>query len=236
MADPTIHSSGWTGPIDEQVLPYRAQPNRIFGWPRRPQPGIAPTPAERRRARLLALVLLSPLLLFAAWYAVHMATTDTMIADHREWLKCWAMAAIGWFALDCLGGKPANPTVRILLLALVFGATVLFAGWYSYTVLKSHADARPLKAERAYELNERCGRNCSYFVHQRADGTSVEGMAVGEPVPYGATCTLVQRLEGDYGFSWIRVLERSPPSAHEVIWPIRREDCFSDKPLATLRR
>ena len=145
------------------------------------------------------------------------------------------MVVVGASACDCLAGKPANPTLRTAALGFVFLATAVFAGWYTYTVLSSHTNARPSQPERTYELNERCGRHCNYYVHQRADGTTIEGVQVGEAVPYGSTCTLVQRLEGDYGFSWIRVLDRSPPPRHEVIWPIRPADCFSDKPLATLR-
>jgi len=52
---------------------------------------------------------------------------------------------------------------------------------------------------------------------------------------YWPVCTEVQRLQGDYGFVWIRVVDRSRPPVHEIAWPIRREDCFSNKPLATLK-
>jgi hypothetical protein len=58
---------------------------------------------------------------------------------------------------------------------------------------------------------------------------------IGAPLAYWPVCTEVQRLQGDYGFVWIRVVDRSPPPVHEIAWPIRREDCFSNKPLATLK-
>jgi hypothetical protein len=44
-------------------------------------------------------------------------------------------------------------------------------------------------------------------------------------------------LDGEYGFRWIRILDRSrAPSRGQLIWPVRREECFSDIPLSTLPR
>jgi hypothetical protein len=45
---------------------------------------------------------------------------------------------------------------------------------------------------------------------------------------------LVQRLDGDHNFRWVRVLERSQGDGSNIAWPIRREDCFGNRPVSSL--
>jgi len=129
---------------------------------------------------------------------------------------------------------PNNELRRVILVSLIV-AMIASSFAYGYGAFNSYREAVPSTRERTFEILVRKSRS-QYFVHQRADGGTVEGISYGPPLAYGSACALVERLNGDFGFSWVRVLDRSPPPEHEVIWPIRREDCFSDKPLATLRR
>ena len=245
MPDPTIHSSSWTGPLDDARQPT---PGRGAGAPWTPtkvnrarwsKAAAPPTATQRQWARLLICLFLSPLLLLAAWFFVQAASSDILWTDRREWLIFWGLAVAAVFAREVYAGRPVDPLPRSRLLTLVLSATAAFALWYCYAAVTSHSGAMPTIAERTFELYQSPRRHqgqAGYFVHQRANGTTVEGKWVGKAVPYGSTCALVQRLTGDYGFSWIRVLERTPPPEHEIAWPIRREDCFSSKPLASLRR
>jgi hypothetical protein len=126
--------------------------------------------------------------------------------------------------------------LRRAALAAAVVVTVGGAFVYGYSAITSHAQAIPSPRERAFEIY-RCHGRCrfgGYFIHQRANGTTIEGENVGAPIAYGTTCTIVQRSDGDYGFSWVRVLERSRPAGHDLQWSIRREDCFSDRPLSSL--
>jgi hypothetical protein len=125
---------------------------------------------------------------------------------------------------------------RQAALAAALGATVGGACLYPYAALTSYAQAVPTLRERTFEIY-RCHNRCrfgGYFVHQRANGTTVEGEYAGRRLAYGR-CTTVQQLIGDYGFTWVRVIERSRSGGHEINWPIRREDCFSTKPMSSLR-
>lgn len=49
-------------------------------------------------------------------------------------------------------------------------------------------------------------------------------------------CLQVRRITGRFGFQWLRVEASSPaPGPGQLNWPIARDACFSDRPLATLR-
>jgi len=103
---------------------------------------------------------------------------------------------------------------------------------------RAHANATASTPERTLEIGEyqksvSSRRSRLVFLHQRADGRLMEG-GRRKPLPYAPNCALAQRLTGQYGFAWVKVIERSPPPEHQIAWPIRREDCFSNKPIATL--
>jgi hypothetical protein len=232
MPDPIIHSSSWTGPIETPDPPSIDLGPESLGLG---EPAAPLSPAVRQWAVLVAAVFFSPLLLLGAFYFVHAATHDELWSDRREWLIYWGIAVFAVFAREMYVGKPANPGARSAFLALVLMSTVTFAVWYSHLVVAAHADAIATPPERAFELHRSCGRNCGYYFHQRADGSTVEGVRGENSLPYGNACTIVQRMDGDYGLTWIRVVDRSPSPEHEIAWPIRREDCFSDKPLSSLR-
>jgi hypothetical protein len=126
-----------------------------------------------------------------------------------------------------------RPQLRRYLIFLIMMAVTVYALMYGYAALDGYRGAVPGKPERAYEITVGRIKMPDYVVHQRADGSTVEG-TTWRPVPYSSTCVEVERLQAPNGFMWIRVLDRSQPPAHEVAWPIRPEDCFSSKPLAAL--
>ena len=247
MDDPSINSSRWTGSPAEQVLPgsYRAPTHAIGGsmwsteWGRTRDHGFEPpmrfTNAQKMWVRLIGVACLSPLLLLAANYFVHAAVSDAFWMDNRWWLLGWSIMMIPILAIEFLAGVPSRPLLRSIVPVATIVANLGFALWYAVTALASHADAVASKPERTFELGRSCGKYCSYTVHQRADGTTIEGEFVGEPVSSGYTCAIAQRLDGRLGFSWIRVIERSPPPPSEIPWPIRREVCFSAKPISEVK-
>jgi hypothetical protein len=244
-----IHSSSWTGPTEERPALRRGAFTHGIGEPAftsdydrllQAERVAAAIPSEVRGViRLAALLLfLAPVILWAAWGFVRAASGDFLIQDNSHWLLAWGLsttALAGWQIVSrsrrLIGLRKA-----VLALALV-GA--LGAGMaYGYAGIHAHANGRGSAPERVFGLYDLRGKwpfQQVVATHQRPDGTNVEGRRAGSPLPYAQICERVQRLDGDYGFSWVRVLERSPGSGSEIMWTIRREDCFSGKPLSSLK-
>jgi hypothetical protein len=237
MSDP-IHSSEWTG--DTNYPSYRRGQTSVSDQYqqilRAQQEFDALPPQVRALRRMAAWLLVSPLALWIAYYVVRTIIPDGITGNPSGPLAAWtcvAMAIATW-QFQSTSRKYLELRRRALVAGLV--ATVGASFLYGYLATTSYADARPSARERAFEFF-RCSGRCrfgGYYLHQRADGTTLEGERLGPAVPYGTTCTVVQRLSGDYGFGWVRVLERSPPNKRELQWPIRRGDCFSDKPIQSL--
>jgi len=242
VTDP-VHSEGWTGDIYERSLPHRQ-----FTY-RQGQVGltsdyerllVARRRAEAKPPEVYPLIFLSlglfltPALLFVAGIILHLSIRDAFINDNAIWLFAWGFSAI---AIGIAGMRSRSTTllfVRKVIVAACLLATILFCPFYIYLGISSHAHAVASAPERTYEFAHRCGRRCTESLHQRADGSTVEGRWVGAPFAYGYTCTLVQRLNGDHNFRWVHVIERSAPSRTNMAWPIRREDCFGTKPVSSL--
>lgn len=234
MPEP-IHSSSWTGPIDVPPDDTGALVDQAWAMAAAKRQANAVDPETKRRIRLGLALLLSPLLLFVSSLLAELAIPDAFLVERREWLVLWgvAMAAFAILDLRLFAWSGSDWSSRITVMAL--SATLGVAVFYDYAVITAHGAAVPSITERTFELTVRneIGDGV-HLVHLRRDGSTVEGEGVG-PVPaYQTTCTDVQRLYGDYGFVWIRVIDRSPPPAHEIAWPIRAEDCFSDRPVASL--
>lgn len=192
-------------------------------------------PDVRRTQRLAVSLLLSPITLAIGYWVTRFAIRDPFGQDFIAPLCLWGVLAI-LAGFSQLGSKSRRfIPLRQLALAAALLATLGAAFLYPYAAIAAYAHATPSARERTFEIF-RCHGRCrysGYFVHQRADGTTVEGEYVGPPLPYGR-CALVQRFSGDYGFSWVRVLERSQAGG-QLDWPIRREDCFGTKPVWSLK-
>lgn len=244
MTEP-IHSSDWTGPIDDATGLQRGAFTHRYGDPAvstdyqrllRVRQTAAAIPVEVRGViRLGALLFfLSPVILLTAWFFLHSAVRDAFLNDNRAGLVTWGVIVMALALTQLIARSVRAILIRKAFLTLLLVSTVAFSVAYVRLGLESHARASASIPERTYELLKGCGRHCSHYVHQRADGSTVEGVWIGAPVPYGTVCARVQRLDGDYGFSWLRVLERSSGSGSEILWPIRRGDCFGNKPVSSL--
>lgn len=185
------------------------------------------------------LLLVSPLLLVVANQIVHSTGRDLIVQDNKAYLFAWGFGVAALALSQMVTKSLALIWARKAILVGAFLATVGVTGGYIYVAAKSRQNAVVSTPERTYELYRSTGRaplRRTEILHQRADGTLL-GRGRWKPVPYATTCALVQRLQGQYGFSWVRVLERSrPPRRTGLHWPIRREECFSDTPLSSLPR
>jgi len=239
-----IDSRNWTGPPDE-VPPgfWRTRLGRLV----RKYPSVEdavspmkPLPTELLRVvRMSALLMLvSPLALWLAWGAMTAFTGDSIIADNSHWLILWAAGSVGLGLWQFKSRSMRLIAVRRIVVALAMVASLCAAGAYVFAGARAHAHAAASEPERTLEISEyrnTAGRHDrQVFLHQREDGTLLEG-GRRKPLPYSPSCALAQRLDGSYGFSWVRVLDRSAsPERGAPDWPVRREDCFSNRPLSSL--
>ncbi len=237
MADP-IHSSSWTGDIPEPTY-VAGQSSVTTDYQRllRIRQAVAALPQEMIRLwRLSGLLLLSPLALVAAYWVTQSTIPAASAQDFSGPLCVWGLAAILLAASQLRSRSLKFLALREGGIAVAVLATVACAIFYVYAASMSYRGALPSATERTFEIF-RCHGSCKYhrgyFIHQRADGTTVEGEYAGPALPYGR-CALVQRLAGEHGFTWVRVLERSQ-AGEQLNWPIRREDCFGNKPVSSLR-
>jgi len=191
------------------------------------------TPIDRRFGAMLGYLLFSPFLFFAVACFTELAIPDTFLVENLDWLFLGAFAPIAFVIFQVrLGRSMTNWRVR--LTGLAYSATIGFAMFYVYAAMSAHADAVPGLVERTFEFSvPNSFGHGTHLVHQRSDGTTIEGDGLGPVPPYHTVCAEAQRLNGDFGFSWVKVVNRSRP-AHEIAWPIRAQDCFSRKPLASL--
>lgn len=184
------------------------------------------------------MLISTPVVLWASWVFARAASSDLLIRDNSQLLLAWGagITALAASQMVCRSQRLLPLREAVLTLALI--ATIGVAGVYAYGAIRAHAGARATSQEQAFARYGISGRGPFRHMvssHQRADGTDVETGRVEQPLAYSQICERVQRLDGDYGFSWVHVLDRSLPPAHEIAWPIRREDCFSNKPVSSLR-
>lgn len=186
--------------------------------------------------RHAAWLVVSPVSLLIGYWFAGAAIPDQGARTLFGPLTLWGILAVstGWWQLGSLSRDLV--VVRQLLVRALLIVVVLGGPLYAYAAIDSHAHARALPPERTFEIH-RCWHRCytgGYFLHQLPDGETIEGEYAGPALPYGS-CATVQELVGKYGFSWVRVVDRMKWKGHELLWPIRREDCFSNKPLSSLK-
>lgn len=241
MSDP-ISSSGWTGPPESMSAPHRssafihrygqhqvtsdyarlaaahAEAERIASW----------TPPELEGPRRLAASLfISPVVLWLAHMGVSSSTRDLIVQDNAYILILVGLAAMGLAVLLFAIRSVALLWLRKAFTLLSILAVFVCTGVYVYVAIKAHGSAVTLAPERAFIFSNKDSVN-----FERKDGSLVLGSGRQQPREHGS-CVSVTLLRGDYGFTWARVVEWVPRERHQLFWPIRREDCFSDKPLAS---
>lgn len=239
-------SSKWTGPPDEALARRGAFTHRV-GEPAFTSDYVRFQEAERiasliplevrRVIGLAALLLFSPLMLFLAWLLLGAITPDSLGQDNRHWLILWGSVVAALAATQITWRSARAILLRKTLLGLALVATGGASVAYVYLGLTSHSGATASAPERTFEWQVNCGKHCTTIIHQRADGSTLEGNHVGAPVQEARSCALAQRLNGTHGFSWVRVLDRSrAPGNGQLAWPISGEECFSNEPLSSLPR
>ena len=184
-------------------------------------------PPELNAARAWAGGLfLSPAMFIPAYLAVTESTNDLIIQDNLPILIVAGIFMMGVAALLFLPSTLVLLWLRKALAFLGIVAVCLFAGAYAFVGIKSHLNAKAAPPERAFVVGHKDVVN-----FEREDGSMLIGSGRNPPHDSGS-CVSVVLLRGEYGFAWARVVEQVPRQRHQLFWPLRREDCFSDKPLA----
>lgn len=241
-----ISSSDWTGPTDKTVrrgaFTHRIGEHAIASDYQRllaARLEAERVPPEVMRVKTVAAALLiSPLLLWLAWLLVGFVIGDPFLWKHTHLLVFWGLGVMALAAWQISSRSRVLVGLRRLFLFGLLAATVILSLGFIYLGMDARSNAIAAVPERTFELSKAQRKRPFRQVvrwHQRVDGSSVEGGRRAKPLAYASTCALVQRFEAPYGFSWVKVIDRSrPPGRGQLIWPIRREDCFSGKPLSTL--
>ena len=240
MADPVIHSESWTGP------PEGPKPDwywRVFRRAMTKEEVRAARANARNMPRSRANGIIASLAWLVGGGLLHFSTrlSGWMIpAIPIDVPPIWFLSftsIAGMMLFIRAGSRDLAPmAVRIswlaatvlLMLALLLPALTL----YSYV----HAEGGP-KHRMQFVSTDQGNIDGATFAFE--DGSSVE-------TPYfwrsqlnihrTGECFVVRQYKGLFGFSWIKVLETTPPPRNsELWWQFRREDCFSRKPLPTLR-
>ena len=185
-------------------------------------------PAEVTRARILAgLLFLSPVALWLSYWALGAATAGLTVQDNGHILIVAGLMAIGLSILLFRISSLTLIRVRKALAVLGIVAIVALSVAYLYFGAKAYAGAQSFPRERAFLVG-----NKDLINFELADGSRLIGGERGRPRASG-TCVTVVVLKGEHDFSWVRIVEAVPRQRHSLFWPIRREDCFSEKPLAS---
>ncbi len=235
MGDP-IDSHDWTGPIEDDRNPraftYAAGQHQFASdYSRLLATRIASeviSPELNAARRLAAYLFVAPVFLWLSHLVVVAFIEDLTVQDWAGILVLWGLLVVAVAVLLFSIRSSILLWLRRGVTWLGIFATVGLAGVYPCVALKAHANARISPPERAFLVARRERVN-----FEREDGTRVLGASRGQPRESG-DCVSVSVLRGDHGFTWARIIERVPRERHQLFWPIRREDCFSDKPLSSL--
>jgi hypothetical protein len=226
----TIDSKGWTG--GEPPAPACRDEVRIW---RRP---LARSTPHQFWGRFHAMLLLaSPFLLWVADWVLRLSTADLSVTGPAVGAY-YLLPSLG--ALALLGLMRWDEAARICRRIAQAGwlAALASAAIYVGMGVRAHGAAAAGPAVRAQIVHvERHGsRSPDEMVFALQDGSEVRTLGDLPGRGNSRGCFLVRRLEGAYGFSWLRILEISPgPGPGQLDWPVDRADCFSATPLASLR-
>ena len=234
----TIDSKGWTG---EPAPPPPVSPPSLNPMPplRPPLPWRgteAPARTPRFRAKRHAvLAIFAPFLVALAAFALKLGIQDLWITAPDVWMPVVAASSFGCalYALAEFGILPR--LVRWTALAAWLASAGAAA---AYLVLGGHAHATAragplLRAAVARVVREQRDGPAATVLRLQ-DGSLA---ATYDRIRRPRACFAVRRLEGPNGFSWLRIVETSPPPGPgQFDWPVDRANCFSTAPLASLRR
>jgi hypothetical protein len=232
----TIDSKGWTG----EPSPPPPPPPSLNPMPplRPPLPWRgtgAPVRSPRFRAkRHAALAIVAPFLLAGAAFLLKLGISDLWITAPDVWLPVTAASTLG-----CLLYALAEFDILPRLVRWV-----AFAAWplavaaaFGYIVLgaSAYGAAREGPVLRALVAGVARGRgdSASASVFRLQDGSVA---ATYDQIRRPRACFAVRRLEGPNGFSWLRIVETSPPAGSgQLDWPIDGNACLAGATMASLR-
>jgi len=245
-----VRSTSWTGPLDLDLPrrdgvfthrpgdPHYTSDYQHFARMEECRRSISP---ERAGVVLagVALLLVSPLALWLAHLLLRSAIQDLSAHSNHAVLVAagFGFAVIAGWQLH--SGSNRFVRVRTTMLWFLLLASTAVAGAYVYVGIQAHRDAIVMQPTRALEFYTTRGSRrfkTKIYHHQLADGTMLDGSKVSWRTQAPA-CVLVQQVVGNFGFRWVRVLERSrSPTRGQLHWPVRRQECFSGIPLSSLPR
>ncbi|MCL6699551.1 hypothetical protein LZ496_12245 [Sphingomonas sp. NSE70-1] len=207
---------------------------------RKKQPISFVVPDELRGVvKNAGFLIVSPLMLVVAWFASEVGAPGEVASDPSAVLLFWGILVAGIGFWQFVARSRQFVAGRAFMLAFLLVATAAISLGYVYAARDSMSGASVGKAERvipyvAGSKRTMFRRHKPVFRHQRADGGDLEGESRVPPLEHGP-CVTAQLIEGRHGFRWLRIVEQMPPrGAGQLDWPVRRADCFSDKPLASL--
>ena len=190
--------------------------------------------------RLAAWLFFSPFLLLVAWGAGQAGIPDIVMSTQGWVLGLWTFSIVAIASSQIASTSKRLIWLRKGLLSLLLAATVAIAAGYVWAAQTAHGDARPGKPQRAFiylaDGSKMGGLIPAEYGFQLENGSNLAGGRRRKRFEYGS-CVTARSLTGSYGFRWVRVTEWTrPPGPGQLHWPVRREDCFSDKPLSEVRR
>jgi hypothetical protein len=162
---------------------------------------------------------------------------EPLVSFHINVSGMLSIATAAFALWQFLTKSERAPNLRKWLLVGYAGCAVAFSVTTSIAMWRSWSQAVAEPPQRAFEYAERCGKGCRRPVYQARNGRIIGTDELKPLPPYGPACVSVSEVVGSRGLRWARVVERSRRMERgQLYWPIRREDCFSDKPLASLPR
>lgn len=217
-----IHSTSWTGDLDSGRTVWRGQPLK---------------PMARARAAGIcasgAWMVGGALLESSARISVRMIPAIP-IAVPPIWTLGFSSIVALVLLIRSMNRDLSAITIRISLLAA--SVSFFLALLLPTLTIYSYRNAEKGPAIRMQFV--RPSQNSDGAIFALQDGSLVE-------TPYfwrsqwhyhrNGECFVSRKYVGPLGFSWMKVLETTPPPKNsELWWTIRREDCFSEKPLSSL--
>ena len=200
----------------------------------RVDPELAPV------VRRAAWLFFSPFVLLVGWFASQAGIGDMVVSTPGWILGLWALILIAIALWQMTSTSKRLIELRLTLLGLLIGTAVGGAAGYAWIAQTAHTEARAGQSQRAFiylaESSKLRGLIPAEFGFQLADGSNLTPGRKRKRFDYGQ-CVTAQLLTGPHGFRWVRITESAPPPRPgQLHWPLRREDCFSGKPLSEVSR
>ncbi|MEA3067517.1 MAG: hypothetical protein QOK41_924 [Sphingomonadales bacterium] len=222
MTDPVIHSTSWTGDVGARHTIPSEQAFRPLSHPR--ASGILASGAW----------MVGGALLFSSANLSAWIIPAIPIAVPPIWSFGYTSTVALVLFIRSMSRELSPITIRISLLAalVLFSLAILLPPLAIYSYL--HAEEGPKHRMQFVSAS----KNVEGAIFAFQNGSAVETPFYWRSQWHyrrSGECFGVRRYTGPFGFSWMKVLETTPPPKNsELWWTISQEDCFSNKPLSAL--